>query len=185
MLSLRSRRTPAPAIPWFSGTASSTSISPSAPAERTNSAPSLRRKLQHTPTVVDEIDLASDVLSKRTDPTIAGKQLRGGPRPRRRLDQLPDCAAAVIAENVCTRQTGNRAALIHIAADDSVAFGVIVFCNRQNQPCHVASGSRAVAVHAFHHVPAKISATLQDVDLLILILTDIATKEPTRTAFEG
>src|SRR6266446_846068 len=133
MPSSRSRRMPAQAIPWFSGTASSTNISRSAPAELTNPPSSLRRKLQHIPAVVDEIDLAGDILSKRTDRAIAGEQLRACPGPRRGLDQFPNGAAAVIAENIGARQTGNRAAFIYIASDDRVAFGVIVFRNRQNQ----------------------------------------------------
>src|SRR5882762_3549207 len=186
MRSSRWRLTPAPGIRWFSGTASSTNTSPSVPAGKTKTARFASRssEFQHASAVVNHIDLAGDILSKRTDATAAREQLRACPVSGRALDQLPDRAAAVVAEDVCARQAGNRAALIHVTPDHGVAFGVVVFRDRQDQSRLVASGRGLVAVHALHHIPAKIAAALQYVDLFVFVLTDIAAKQPTRATFE-
>src|SRR5215470_15163497 len=169
MPSLRWRQTPAQVIPWFSGTVSSISISPSAPAEPTRS---LRGELQHISAVVYQINLSTYVLSERTDTESAGQQLVTRPGTWRVLHQIPDCAAAVVAEEIRTSQAGYGASLVNKAADDCVPLGVVVFGNGQDQSCHIASDCRIEAMHAFHHIPAVVSAALRDVDFFVFVLTD-------------
>src|SRR5438094_745369 len=51
-----------------------------------------------------------------------------------------------------------------------------VFGDRQRQSSHVAAAGWIEAVHAFHYIPAVISAFLHDVNLLKTVLPDIGNK---------
>jgi hypothetical protein len=76
-------------------------------------------------------------------------------------------------------------AAIYMAADHGLSFGVIVFRDRQNQAAHVAAARRVEAVHALHNVPAEIAAFGEQVNLFVLVLSDVRHKQPACWQIEG
>src|SRR6185369_17416189 len=101
------------------------------------------------------------------------------------LREAPDPSGAEVAEDIASRQRWNCRPAVNVAAGHGNAFGVAVFRNRQHQAGHVAPGSRVETVQPFHHAPAEIPASLQDVDFLELVLPDIAGEQSAGGRIEG
>src|SRR5207237_9325204 len=106
----------------------------------------------------------------RAGRSTAGHQQGARPTAPEAVRQLQDFAVTEIAENISSRESRDRRAMVYITADYDLALAVIVFCDRHCQTAHVATAWRIKAVRPLHDVPAKVFAFLHQIDFLKLVL---------------